>query len=225
MAAKRAPAKRGATAKKPAPRPAPVTFANAAAFRRWLTQHHASATELLIRLFKTTALARGLGYQEALDEVLCFGWIDGVRRGLDHESFTIRFTPRKPGSRWSLINVRHVERLEAAGRMHAAGRAAFRARDADDPRRYSFETKPVALAPEYARRLRANAAARRYYESEAPWYRRTSAFWVMSAKREATRERRLATLIDCCARGVRIGPLAYNGTKKTQRPTRRTPKR
>ena len=100
----------------------PVSFADAAEFRAWLERHHATATELDVRLWKTHAKHRGMGYKEALDEALCFGWIDGVRRSVDADSFRIRFTPRKKGSYWSDVNVRHVDLLEKAGRMHAAGR-------------------------------------------------------------------------------------------------------
>ena len=200
--------------------PKPVAFADAAAFRRWLEQHHASETELLLRLFRTTALDQGIGYRDALDLALCFGWIDGVKKSLDAVSFTQRFSPRKRGSRWSLVNIRRAKELEAEGRMHAAGLAAFRARDVKDTRRYSFERKNVTLAPAYVKRLRANRAAWRYYEGEAPWYRHVTAHYVMSAKREETRERRLATLIDCSARGVRIGVLAWNAPKAMQRARR-----
>src|SRR5580765_3208304 len=169
----------------------PVAFANAAAFRAWLAKHHASEKELVVQVFKTSAAHRGLGHREALDEALCFGWIDGVRRSHDADSFTVRFSPRKPRSKWSLVNIRRVGELEAAGRMRKPGLAAFRARDENDPRRYSFESKPVALDPALEKRLRANGRAWRYFQEQAPWYRRTSSFWVMSAKREETRERRL----------------------------------
>ena len=135
----------------PARPPAPVAFRSAAAFRAWLERHHDSAECLDLRLFKVAAKARGMGYTEALDEALCFGWIDGVRHALDDVSFRQRFSPRRKGSRWSLVNIRHVKRLEAAGRMHAAGLAAFRARDEQDSRRYSFETRPVDLPPALGR--------------------------------------------------------------------------
>ena len=182
----------------------PVAFASAAEFRAWLARHHATATELDVLLWKTHAKDRGMGYVEALDEALCFGWIDGVRRSVDADSYRIRFTPRKKGSRWSLVNVKHVERLEKAGRMHAAGLAAFRARNPDDPRRYSFETEPVALSPAFARKFRAERGAWRYFEATPPWYRRVATYWVMSAKRPETRERRLAHLIERSGQGVAI---------------------
>ena len=201
--------------------PGPVAFASAARFRAWLERHHATAIELDVLLWKTHAKHRGMGYVEALDEALCFGWIDGVRRSIDADSYRIRFTPRKRGSRWSLVNVRHVERLVAAGRMHAAGLAVFRARDPDDPRRYSFETQPVALSPAFARKLRENARARSYFESTPPWYRRVATYWVMSAKRPETRERRIAHLIERSAEGIAIRVL-HRAKPNTVKPTRAT---
>ncbi len=197
----------------------PVSFRTAAAFRAWLERHHATARELDVRLWRTHALDRGMGYAAALDEALCFGWIDGVRRAVDADSFRIRFTPRKRGSRWSLVNVRHAERLVAAGRMHAAGLAAFRARDPDDPRRYAFEAQPVALSPAFARKLRANAAARKYFASTPPWYRRVVTWWVMSARRAETRERRLAHLIERSERGIAIRELHRAKTKTAKSST------
>jgi len=179
---------------------APVAFRSAAAFRTWLRRNHARTPELLIRLFKVRAAHRGLTYTQALDEALCWGWIDGVRRALDEDSFTIRFTPRKPRSIWSRVNVAHARRLIAEGRMAAPGLAAFEARTGDRTGLYSFERAAMRLAPAYERRFRANRAAWGYFESMPPWYRRTSTYWVMSAKREETRERRLAVLMDCSLR-------------------------
>jgi len=182
----------------------PVAFLSAAAFRAWLTRHHARKTELLIRIFKRHAHAKGMTYFDALDEALCFGWIDGVRRGLDSDSFSIRFSPRRPGSIWSAVNIRRAGALEAAGRMRAAGLAAFRARTKKRSRVYAYESRPRALSPAFAKRLRSSAAAARFFRSQPPWYQRNCSFWVMSARHEATRERRLAHLIDCSARGVPI---------------------
>jgi len=199
----------------------PRSFASGAAFRAWLERHHATATELDVKIWKTHAKHRGMGYAEALDEALAFGWIDGVRRSIDADSFRIRFTPRKKGSRWSLVNVRHVARLEAAGRMHAAGLAAFRARDPEDPRRYSFEARPVTLSPAFARKFRARAAAWRYFSARPPWYRRTSTHWVMSAKRGETRERRLAELIARSEEGKTIRLLTRPEPKTAKAKTAR----
>lgn len=186
----------------------PLTFFPApAAWRAWLKANHRSATAIVLQLRKVH-VSRGVTYAEALDEALCFGWIDGVRRAHDADHFTVRFTPRKKGSIWSLVNVRHVERLIAAKRMTATGLQVFQARQAHRTGIYSFEqARPVTLAPALQKRFQANKAAWAWYQASAPYYRRTSAFWVMSAKKDETRERRLATLIACSAEGLKIPPL------------------
>jgi uncharacterized protein YdeI (YjbR/CyaY-like superfamily) len=143
---------------------------------------------------------QGPDYREALDEALCFGWIDGVRRSVDEDSFSTRFTPRKPKSYWSAVNIRRATELANEGRMHAAGRAAFEAREVKRPKRYSFENKPQELDPPLKQKFRANKRAWTFFQAQPPWYRRTSTFWVMEAKREDTRERRLAELIARCAK-------------------------
>jgi uncharacterized protein YdeI (YjbR/CyaY-like superfamily) len=184
------------------------TFSSAREFRAWLRAHHRSATELLVRCYKVTAKHRGLTYREAVDEALCFGWIDGVRRAADDQSFSTRFTPRKSKSTWSAVNIRRAKQLGAEGRMQPAGRAAFAAREARNSQRYSFESKPRKLAPKYQRKFRANDRAWSFFRAQAPWYQRTSIFWVMEAKREETRVRRLDELISSSARGQAIKLLA-----------------
>jgi uncharacterized protein YdeI (YjbR/CyaY-like superfamily) len=184
-------------------------FAAAQDFRAWLARHHADTPELHVRLFRTSAADRGLTYREALDEALCYGWIDGVRRSLDDVSFTQRFSPRRPTSVWSRINIARAKALIAEGRMAPPGLAAFEARDPKRSGVYSFERdRPAVLDPALARKLRANAAAWKYFNAQPPWYRRTCTHWIMSARREDTRARRLATLIDCSAGGRAIPPLA-----------------
>lgn len=195
--------------------PPHTSFRSQVAFRSWLERHHAKKDELVVRLFKTHASDQGLGYAEALDEALCFGWIDGVRRSLDAVSYTIRFTPRRKRSIWSLVNVRHVERLTKAGRMAKAGLAAFEAREASRTGIYSFEQRPTELAPEYRKKFEAERKAWKDFRSRAPGYQRTSTFWVMSAKREDTRRKRLRILIDCSARGERIPPLRPTPTSRS----------
>jgi uncharacterized protein YdeI (YjbR/CyaY-like superfamily) len=177
-----------------------TTFKSQAAFRAWLERNHAKSRELLLRVFKTHAAAGGVTYGQALDEALCFGWIDGVRRSVDGDSFSIRFTPRKPRSIWSRVNTGHVERLRKEGRMRPAGIAAFEARDEKRTAVYSFENRPKSLPPEMVAPFRENAVAWRFFEEQPPYYRRTMIFWILSAKKEETRARRLASLIDCCAR-------------------------
>jgi len=183
------------------------SFRSPAAFRAWLAKHHGTATELLLRCYKVAAAHQGVTYAQALDEALCYGWIDGVRRSVDAISFSVRFTPRKPRSTWSRVNIGHVKRLIKEGRMAAPGLAAYRAREEERTGLYSFERGAMKLAAAYARRFKADQAAWAYFQGEAPWYRKTSIFWVMSAKRDATRERRLATLIQDSEAGRRIAPL------------------
>lgn len=181
-----------------------ATFDSQRKFRAWLEQNHRSTAELVVRCYKTDAKEKGLTYREALDAALCFGWIDGVRRALDEESFTTRFTPRKPKSKWSAVNIRRATELLAEGQMRPAGEAAFAARDAAADRRYSYESRPTELDARSLAKLRANKRAWAFFQSQPPWYRRTSSFWVMEAKREETRERRLAELI---ARSAKREPI------------------
>ncbi len=185
----------------------PRSFRNAAAFRAWLNRNYAAARELIVRLQRVHAANRGMTYAEALDEALCYGWIDGVRRPLDGDTFSIRFSPRKARSTWSLVNVRHAKRLIAEGRMMPPGLAAFKARDEKRTGVYSFEQPVNEFPPALEKTFRAHAAAWNYFDSRPPWYRRTSTYWVMSAKQEATRERRLSLLIDCSAGNVPIPAL------------------
>ncbi len=184
------------------------SFATPRSLRAWLAKHAGRMTELSVRCFKVRAAHRGVTYTQALDEALCFGWIDGVRRSIDEDSFSVRFTPRKPKSYWSALNIRKAKALLAAGRMAPSGRAAFARRDEAPARKYSFEAKPETFAPAYLERIRANPRASAFFDSRPPGYVRTHAFWVMSPVNEATRLRRLDILIDCWQRGRAIPPLA-----------------
>ena len=175
---------------------APKAFKDAAAFRAWLERNHATRKELVVKLYKVHAKEKGLTYRDALDEALCFGWIDGVRRSGDEESHNIRFTPRAARSTWSAVNIKRVQELEVAGRMHESGRAAFDRRSGERSGIYAYENRQTALSHAYETKFRAKKKAWDFFQSQAPWYRRTSIYWVMSAKKEATRERRLATLIE-----------------------------
>jgi uncharacterized protein YdeI (YjbR/CyaY-like superfamily) len=179
---------------------APKAFRNAAAFRAWLERNHSTRKELVVKLYKVHAKEKGMTYRDALDEALCFGWIDGVRRSGDEESHNIRFTPRAARSTWSAVNIKRVQELEAAGRMHESGLAAFRRRTEGRSGIYAYENRQTELSPAYEQRFRARKRAWEFFQTRAPWYRRTSIYWVMSAKKEETRERRLATLIDYSAK-------------------------
>jgi uncharacterized protein YdeI (YjbR/CyaY-like superfamily) len=186
----------------------PAEFLSPGSFRSWLAQHHAKTPELIVRIYRNHAADKGITYGQALDEALCFGWIDGVRRSFDKESFTTRFSPRRPRSIWSQVNVTHAQRLIKEGRMAKPGLVAFQARDQKRTGVYSFEKRPSELSPAHVRKFRAEKRAWEFFQGQAPWYRRTSAYWVISAKREETREKRLGILIACSARGEPIPALA-----------------
>ena len=157
-----------------------------------------------MRLYKVHARAKGIGYKEALDEALCFGWIDGVRKALDADSFIQRFSPRKPKSNWSSVNIKRANELIAEGRMHPVGLSAFNARDKDAKAPYSFEHGPKALSPGFERQFRADRKAWTFWESCPPYYRKVVTFYVMSAKREETRQKRFDTVLRYSARGERV---------------------
>jgi uncharacterized protein YdeI (YjbR/CyaY-like superfamily) len=179
-------------------------FASVSDFRAWLESNHATRKELLVRCYKNDAREKGMTYREALDEALCFGWIDGVRRSIDEETFSVRFTPRKSKSYWSAVNNRRANELLQEGRMQPAGRAAFDSRESRKPGRYSFENPPKRLEQRLERKFKTNRLAYKFFRIQAPWYRRTCIFWVMEAKREDTRQRRLDELVASCARGKPI---------------------
>ena len=185
----------------------PIFFKSGAEMRRWLERNHETASELVVGFYRTASGKPSLTWSQSVDEALCFGWIDGVRRSLDAESYTIRFTPRQLRSTWSAVNIRRVGELTAAGRMHESGLQAFARRQDSRSRLYSYEQSADGLTGDYERALRANAPAWDFFQRQPPWYRRTATHWVMSAKREETRQRRLRMLIEDSASGRRIGPL------------------
>lgn len=190
------------------PLPKPTFFASQAEFRKWLEKNHDTVEALWVGLQKTGSAEPGLNYKQALDEVLCFGWIDGVRKSIDDSRWMIRFTPRKPRSIWSAVNIKRVGELKTLGRMKPSGLAAFEARDAKRMGLYSFEQAPHELAPEYEKQFQSNKKAWAFYESQAPSYRRVAQHWVMTGKREETRLKRLAVLIESSAKGKRAPPFA-----------------
>ena len=183
----------------------PKFFATPAEFREWLEQNHDSASELLIGFHKKASGKKSITYAEALDEALCFGWIDGVRKKLNETSYVQRFTPRKPRSIWSNINVEHVERLKKEGRMHPSGLEAYARRDPKRTGIYSFENRPRQLSEAYEKRFRQNKKAWEFFEEQPPYYKRLMIFRIMEAKKEETQMRRLEQLIEVSAKGERIG--------------------
>jgi len=186
----------------------PKFFTSQEKFRQWLEKNHDRANELLLGFHKKDSGKKSVTYPQALDEALCFGWIDGVRKSLDEKSYTIRFTPRKPRSIWSNVNVGHVERLKKEGRMAEPGLKAYALRDPKRTGIYAFENEPREFSPEFEKKFRANKRAWEFFQSEPPSIRKVCISWVMTAKKEETRLRRLDQLIARAAQGIRSGVLA-----------------
>jgi uncharacterized protein YdeI (YjbR/CyaY-like superfamily) len=192
----------------------PRFFRTQAEWRRWLEANHATATEQVIGFHKAGSGRTGMTRAEAVDEALCFGWIDGLVRGIDADTWTVRFSPRQKRSIWSAVNIARVEALKAAGRMMPAGLAAYEGRDPKLQKRYSFENRDVALDPAYEARFKANPAAWAWFAAKPLSYRRPATWWVMSAVKPETREKRLATLIADSEAGRPIKPLSLPAKRK-----------
>jgi uncharacterized protein YdeI (YjbR/CyaY-like superfamily) len=184
----------------------PTFFETPEQFRAWLEEHHENESELLVGFYRKGSGRPSITWPESVDEALCFGWIDGIRRGIDQDSYSIRFTPRKPTSNWSSVNIARVGELEKEGRMRPAGRAAFERRSAARSGIYSYEQRQAAtLDADQQREFESeNADAWAFFSSQPPGYRRTAIHWVVNAKRPETRAKRLATLIEDSAAGRRL---------------------
>lgn len=187
-------------------------FPTPAAWRGWLERHHAHERELWVGFHKKGSGKPSITWPEAVDEALCFGWIDGVRKGIDDVSYMIRFSPRKPRSIWSAVNVARVAELSRRGLMEPAGLAAFGERREQTTGIYAYEQENPQLDAESEQAFRANERAWRFFGAQAPWYRRTATWWVTSAKKAETRRIRLAILIDESDQGRRV--------ERLSRPTR-----
>ncbi|MGH2453596.1 MAG: YdeI/OmpD-associated family protein [bacterium] len=189
-------------------KPKPLFFATPAAMRTWLSTHHDTAGELWVGFFKRSSGKPSITWPESVDQALCFGWIDGIRKSIDDISYVIRFTPRRPRSTWSAVNTRRVAELTALGLMQPAGLKAFRERAPARSGIYAYEQRHAArLEPAQQRRFRANKKAWEYFQAQPPSYRQTAIWWVVTAKRDETRVRRLATLIEASGAGRPIPPL------------------
>ncbi len=193
----------------------PIFFESAADLRAWFENNHHSAPELWLSIRKKGSGLPSVTYREAVDEALCFGWIDSAMKSIDEASYRQRFTPRKKGSIWSAVNIARVEELTRSGRMHPAGLRVFEERDPAKANRYSFEQGEIQLSSEQEASLRANEAAWSFFQSQPPSYRKPALWWVISAKKEETRQRRLAALIRDCEAGRRLAHLVSPGTKRT----------
>lgn len=173
----------------------PVFFRNQAEFREWLQQNHEKENELLVGFYKVGSGKLNMTWSQSVDEALCFGWIDGVRRSIDEDSYCIRFTPRRPGSNWSAVNIKKIEALSKQGLMHPAGIEIFNKRKEHKSGTYSYENKPARLPAEMKRQFKENKSAWEFFEKQAPYYRKTMFRWILDAKQEATRQRRLEKVI------------------------------
>lgn len=183
-------------------------FKSAADFRRWLEANHASVRELFVGFYKQDSGKGGITYAEAVDEALCFGWIDGLKKRVDEFSYTHRFTPRKPKGNWSRVNLQHVERLKKSGRMMPAGLKAYDARDLKKCGVYSFENAPRKLSAADKKQFKTDKTAWDFFQQQPPGYRRLAVWWVVGAKKEETRARRLAQLLADSGNGRRLGMTA-----------------
>ena len=172
----------------------PVFFKAASEFRRWLQKHHDRQDELWVGFYRKDSGKLSLTWPESVDQALCFGWIDGVRKSCSDISYMIRFTPRRAKSIWSRVNLARVAELKKQGLLHASGIAVFEGRDPEKCEQYSFENRRD-MSPEFLKEFKANKAAWAYFTSQPPWYQKTTAHWVMSAKKEETRRWRLSALI------------------------------
>jgi len=185
--------------------------ANAAAWRAWLEEHHATETEVWLGYWKKNSGRANLTWSEAVDQALCYGWIDSVRQRVDDDRSRQRFTPRRRGSTWSNVNIAKVAELEDRGLMTDAGRAAFEARVPENQGGYSYENGEVQLDPAYDEQLCSSPTAAAYFESQRPSYQRAARRWVMSAKRQSTRDRRMAELVADCEAGRWVKPMRVAG--------------
>lgn len=192
---------------------APVFFPTPAALRRWLEQHHNNERELWVGFYKKTTGKPSITWPEAVDQLLCFGWIDGVRKSLDGERYVIRVTPRRSVSIWSAVNVKRAKELVRLGLMHESGLKVFHDRDVKKTNRYSFEREQAKLDPAMEKHFRANRKAWEFFQSQPPGYRKTILWWVMSGKLEATREKRFRILIVSSERGERVDLMSPGKSK------------
>lgn len=192
----------------------PLFFAAPAQFRAWLEEQHDKRSEQWVGYYKVGSGVPSMTWPESVDQALCFGWIDGIRKSIDDKRYRIRFTPRRPGSHWSARNLARMAALLEAGQVTEAGLAAWRKRNRANQKKASYEQADASLPSEYERELRADPAAWGWFQAVRPSYRKQATWWVVSAKREETRRRRLAVLVESCARGEPIPAMRWAAVKK-----------
>jgi len=182
----------------------PTFFKDQNEFRKWLEKNHDKETELIVGYYKVDSGKHNMSWSQSVDQALCFGWIDGIRRSIDKESYCIRFTPRKTGSNWSAVNIRKIEELSKNGLMHPAGLVQFENRKMSETNSYSFENENKNLPEQYEIEFKSNNKAWDFFSKQAPSYKRTTIFYIMSAKQEETRMRRLRKTISESEKGNKI---------------------
>lgn len=183
-------------------------------FRKWLEKNHKKNNELWVGYYKKSSGKASIDWPQSVDEALCFGWIDGIRKSIDGESYKIRFTPRKPGSIWSTVNLKRAKELINLGIMQPAGLEAFNKKDEKKINRYSFERENVKLDNEYEKKFKLNKKAWEFFQSMAPSYKKPTVWWVISAKQEETRLKRLSILIECSESGEKIPQMKWGDKSK-----------
>jgi uncharacterized protein YdeI (YjbR/CyaY-like superfamily) len=183
-------------------------------FRQWLERHHATERELWVGYYKKDSGKPSITWPESVDQALCFGWIDGIRKSVDALSYTTRFTPRQTRSTWSVVNIKRAEELAAQGLMQPAGLKAFAARTENRSGIYAYEQRSDKLAAPYEKRFRQNKAAWDFFQAQTPSYRKLAGWWVVSAKREETRLKRLEKLIEDSAQGRTLPQYTRTKTAK-----------
>jgi uncharacterized protein YdeI (YjbR/CyaY-like superfamily) len=186
------------------PEPKPTFFKTPSDFRTWLSKHHKTADELWVGFYKKDSGKPSITWPESVDEALCVGWIDGVRKRIDDVSYKIRFSRRRPRSVWSSVNIKRMPELVKEGRMLPAGEEAFARRLENRSGIYAYEQRPAELPDPYAKKLKQNKAAWKFFESQPPYYRKLATWWIVSAKQEETRLKRLKKLIEVSAEGRRV---------------------
>ncbi|MGI9652191.1 YdeI/OmpD-associated family protein [Chryseobacterium sp. RLHN22] len=182
----------------------PTFFPTPQDFRNWLEKNHQTERELLVGFYKVKSKRPSMSWSESVDQALCFGWIDGVRKSIDEESYSIRFTPRKKDSIWSVVNIKKIEELTKAKLMQKAGLEVFKLRKEDKSGIYSHEKEPAQLKPDYEKQFKANTKAWDYFEKQAPSYKKVMIHWIMSAKQEKTQLSRLEKTINESAKENRV---------------------
>ncbi len=185
----------------------PTFFSSPLEFRKWLEENHAVEKEILVGFHKVATGKPSISWSESVDQAICFGWIDGIRKSIDNESYSIRFTPRKPKSIWSAVNMKKIEELTTSGLMHPAGISAYEKRELHRTAIYSYENKPVELPQAFEEKFRVNEKAWNFFQKQAPNYKKTAMYLVMSAKQEITRLQRMETLIRDSEAGLKIKSL------------------